>query len=138
MTNFLSKITGKGMSHRGEEPIAISIQEHLVHLLNMRQGRTQHLEGYGLPDIHEIYFNLPGSLEVLATRIRETIERYEPRLTAVRVDQLEKPDRDADQFRVTYRISGQVIEGSSVSKLTFRTEVARDGRAITSLVRQYG
>jgi len=138
MANFLSKITGRGMDSHEEEGLAVSIQQHLVHLLNMRQGRTEHLEGYGLPDIHEIYFNLPGSLEVLAKRIEETVVRYEPRLTRVAVNQLEGPDPDGDSFRVTYKISGEVVEGSHVSRLTFRTEVARDGHAVTSLVSQYG
>ena len=104
----------------------------------MRQGRTEHLDGYGLPDIHEIYFNLPGSLEVLAGRIKDTVARYEPRLTEVSVQLLEGPDPDGDAFRVTYKINGLVVEGSHVSKLSFRTEVARDGRAVTSLVSRYG
>ncbi|MDJ0838739.1 MAG: type VI secretion system baseplate subunit TssE [Acidobacteriota bacterium] len=136
--NFLSKITGRAMEGSRSEDLAVSIQEHLVHLLNIRQGRTQHLEDYGLPDIHEIYYNLPGSLKNLAERIEKTIKKYEPRLSGVRVRQENRAGYDDDEFSVTYRITGEVVEGTRVSRLTFRTEVARDGHATMDLVKQYG
>jgi len=136
--NFLSKIIGKGVDH-GSEDLASSIQAHLVHLLNVRQGKTEHLEGYGLPDIHEIYYNLPGSLNQLAERIKETVRRYEPRLSHVEVSLVSEANLSSlEEFRATYRISGEVVEGSRVSRLSFQTELERDGRAHTQLVTQYG
>ena len=136
--SFLSKISGQEMDSGGED-LAVSIQTHLVHLLNIRQGKTEHLEGYGLPDIHEVYYNLPGSLEVLAKRIQQTVERYEPRLRNVEVClAAETNPSSLDEFRATYRISGEVGEGSEVSHLTFRTELERDGHAHTQLVKRYG
>ena len=132
-TNFLSVIRGNAQERNDD--LAISIQAHLTLLLNTRRGMSPHLHHYGLPDIHSIYESLPHSLEELAGEIRETIMTYEPRLKKVNVD-LASTERD--NFRVTYKISGEIIQGSSVSRLTFETEVLRDGRSQTSLVRRYG
>ena len=132
-TNFLSII--RGSAGEQYDDLAISIQAHLTQLLNTRRGMTPHLHHYGLPDIHSIYESLPHSLERLAEEIRETILKYEPRLGKVKVSLVSS---ERDNFRVTYRISGEVARGSSISTLTFETEVLRDGRANTSLVHRYG
>ncbi len=132
--NILSAITGR-TGEDWEDDLAVSIQAHLTQLLNSRRGMTPHLTHYGLPDIHYVYYSLPQSLEKLAGEIKDTITRYEPRLTAVAVSFV---SASTDTFRATYRISGEVAEGSRVSRLTFETEVLRDGRAQTSLVTQYG
>ena len=132
-SNFLSKITG--MATGQEEDLAVSIQAHLSQLLNTRRGMVPHLDGYGLPDIHYVYYSLPHSLKRLAEEIRQTIVHYEPRLRKVDVQLV---SASAETFHATFRISGEVAEGSRVSRLTFETEVLRDGRANTSLVTQYG
>jgi len=133
-SNILSTITGRAEAG-SQDDLAVSIQAHLTQLLNSRRGMTPHLSHYGLPDIHYVYYSLPHSLEKLAGEIKETIIRYEPRLTAVSVTFV---SASSDSFRATYRIAGEVAEGSRVSRLTFETEVLRNGRAETSLVTQYG
>lgn len=131
--NFLSKITGHAM--RESDDLATSIQAHLTLLLNTRHGMTPNLPAFGLPDIHYVYYSLPHSLKHLGEEIRQTVLRYEPRLQKVKVNLV---SADAGTFRATYRISGEVVEGSHVSRLTFETEVLRDGHANTQLVTQYG
>lgn len=132
--NLLAKITGRADSHTDED-LAVSIQSHLTQLLNNRWGMTPHLENYGLPDIHYVYYSLPHSLISLGDHIRQTITRYEPRLRKVQVT---RAGEASDDFRVTYRITGEVISGSGASKLTFETEVLRDGQTRISLSTQYG
>ena len=131
--NFLSKITGTVTGQ--EEDLAVSIQAHLSQLLNTRRGMTPHLNRYGLPDIHYVYYSLPHSLNRLAEEIKQTVTDYEPRLHKVSVVFV---SASAETFHATFRISGEVAEGSRVSRLTFETEVLRDGRANTSLVTHYG
>ena len=131
--NFLSKITGTVTDH--EEDMAVSIQAHLSQLLNTRREMAPHLAHYGLPDIHHVYYSLPYSLNRLAEEIKQTVTHYEPRLREVEVKLV---STSAETFHATFRISGEVAEGSKVSRLTFETEVLRDGRANTSLVTQYG
>jgi len=131
--DFLNKI--KFGPLREEDDLAASIQSHLALLLNTRRGMTPHLEAFGLPDIHYVYYSLPQSLERLADEIKRTIESYEPRLRRVTVTLV---SASTDTFRATYRIAGEVVEGSKVSNLTFQTEVRRNGRAHTDLVERHG
>lgn len=137
MSHFLSKIRG---NHGGdEENLAASIQAHLVHLLNVRQGMTPHLKDYGLPDIQEVFYKLPGSLDTLADNIRQTVTTYEPRLSNVKVRLISDTKLESlEDFRATYQITADLIEGARVSRLQFDTEVERDGRANTRLVNRYG
>jgi len=129
--NFLKKIMGESLRRREEENLSESIRENLRHLLNTRQGMVVHLADYGLPDVHKMFQSLPKSLEALGTEIRDVIIKYEPRLqnVAVRLSQ-----RAADTFRATFIITAEVREGSRTSKLTFKTEVLRDGAAETYVV----
>ncbi len=131
--SLLSKITGQAMEDHAH--MAVSIQAHLTQLLNTRRGMTPHLHDYGLPDIHSVYYSLPHSLKRLADEIKQTIKCYEPRLGNVQVQLV---STSTENFRALFRISGEVREGSRISRLTFETEVLQDGRANTSLVTQYG
>ena len=91
----------------------ISIKEHLGLLLNTRRGSIKHLPDYGLPDISEICDNMPESLDMLQKAIKETVEKYEPRLTRVRVVEHEDPEASTTAFRVSFDLVAHVIGGST-------------------------
>ncbi|CAM2067569.1 type VI secretion system baseplate subunit TssE [Sulfidibacter corallicola] len=129
--NFMDVITGGERYHRD---LAESIQEHLALLLNNRKGMTAHLPDFGLPDIHYVYYSLPQSLENLGSEIKRTIEKFEPRLKRVEV---RLQDTSHETFRATYRVTGEIKENGRVSKLTFHTDVLRDGSAETAVVNPY-
>jgi len=61
------------------------IQTHLMQLLNTRQGSVAYLPDYGMPDLNEIYQQLPESLGFLIENVKKLIERYEPRLNQITV-----------------------------------------------------
>lgn len=124
--NFLKKIMGESLRRQDAENLSESIRENLVHLLNARQGMVTHLPDFGLPDVHQMFQSLPKSLEALGADIRDVILKYEPRLQNVDV---RLRQRAQDTFRATFIITAEVREGSRISKLTFRTEVLRDGAA---------
>jgi type VI secretion system lysozyme-like protein len=60
------------------------IVDHLNWLLNTRRDRHPQLEGFGMPDLHE-YLTRADPEMAVALELRRVIERYEPRLTRVRV-----------------------------------------------------
>ena len=67
-----------------------SIKTHLTRLLNSRQGSLQHMPGYGLPDVTDIYQGLPYSIDNLIAATKTAIEKYEPRLKNVIVSAINK------------------------------------------------
>lgn len=88
-----------------------SVVSHLGYLFNTRRGSLQHLPDYGLPDVAEVYRDMPDSVEPLRTAIREVVERYEPRLKRVRVEQA---DTDLHAMRLVFIVSGQTVGGDRV------------------------
>lgn len=62
-----------------------SIMSNLNRLFNTRRGSIAHLPDYGLPDISEIYQDIPDSIAKLQNAIVDAVQHYEPRLRRVRV-----------------------------------------------------
>jgi type VI secretion system protein len=88
-----------------------SVVSHLGHLFNTRRGSLAHLPDYGLPDVAEVYRDMPDSVEPLRTAIREAVERYEPRLKRVRVEQA---GTDVHAMRLVFIVSGQTAGGDRI------------------------
>jgi type VI secretion system protein len=89
----------------------VSIMDHLNRLFNTREGSLVHLKDYGLPDISEIYRKMPHGIEELQKAIKRTVEKYEPRLTKVKVTPRET---DAQDFRLVFILSGELAEGGGL------------------------
>ena len=94
-----------------------SILSNLDRLFNTRRGSIQHLPDYGLPDITEIYRDIPDSVEKLQNAILNAVQRYEPRLRRIRIQpqpidpfamrlefllMAELPDRRPVRFQTTF------------------------------------
>lgn len=65
----------------------LSIISNLTYLFNTRSGSLPHLLNYGLPDITEIYRDIPDSVAKLQRAIKGAVDQFEPRLRRVRVEQ---------------------------------------------------
>lgn len=94
-----------------------SIIANLDRLFNSRRDGLAHLPDFGLPDVSQIYRDMPESIGGLTRAIQALVERYEPRLSRVRVEHqdtdpyamqlefllsAELPDRSPVQFRTTF------------------------------------
>jgi len=88
-----------------------SIHDHLIRLLNARQGVLQHMPDYGLPDLDQMYQELPYSEQDIAFSVKKVIEKYEPRLVNVRV---QPRKRDVQNCVVRMEISGQLKDGAFI------------------------
>ena len=106
-----------GRAGDGDDALVQSVIDNLGRLLNTRRGSVGHLPGYGLPDLTEIYRDVPESIEALRRAVREAVEAYEPRLRRVRVTHEasdpyemqivlvlhgELPDRQRIELRTTF------------------------------------
>jgi len=97
----------------------MSIIDNLNRLFNTRRNSLAHLPDYGLPDITQVYRDLPYSIDGLRAAIKEIIEKYEPRLRRVRVEKQEK--EDAFDMRVSFIVSGELFKGQKVQFQTIFT-----------------
>ncbi len=99
-----------------------SIVDNLSRLFNTRRGSVAHLPDYGLPDITQVYRDLPLSLDSLRAAIKQVVEKYEPRLRRVRVEQqVQGPEAKFD-MRVTFIVSGELQQGQKVQfQTTFKS-----------------
>ena len=122
-------LLGGGGASVGESGGTVeAVLEHLDLLLNTRQGSVGHLSDYGLPDISEVYQSFPQSIEMLRRAIKNTIEKYEPRLENVQVRTVDPGDVERDAFRATYQVTGYIAAGDGRSKVRFNTTVSDTGK----------
>ncbi len=132
--SFRHQITGLG-SESGSENLEASIQAHLLLLFNTRRYSVPYLPDYGLPDIHETFQGNLAAQDELAESIRQVLQKFEPRLKDVTVKRLPDPEQKA---RLNFAVEGKIIDGSRESKLSFQTQVQRDGRYTTTKDVRYG
>lgn len=103
------------------------IVSHLNWLLNSRRDRHPHLPDYGMPDLHD-YLTSPDPASAIAIEMRKIIERYEPRLTGVRVSPESEQDGPfKESFYIKFIIEA-VLAGEE-TRLEFHetAEVSRGG-----------
>lgn len=84
-----------------EKKWRLSILENLKKILQSRQGSLEHLPDFGIPDIFQVYIESGYSFEPLKKKIRDTILKYEPRISGVRI---EEPHLDRNNMHITLRI----------------------------------
>ena len=94
-----------------------SIIDNLSRLFNSRRGSIAHLPDYGLPDISQVYRDLPYSIDGLRVAIKQVVEKYEPRFRRVRVEKLQGREYEFD-MRVSFILTGELRQGQ---KVQFRT-----------------
>ena len=101
------------------------VRNHLALLLNTRMGSVPDLPDYGLPDVSTFYTDYPGSLAELRGLVLRVVEKYEPRLSNVRVKLLES---DATEFRASFLISGEMDQEGETVAVQYRTTISNNGQ----------
>lgn len=66
----------------------LSVMENLRRILNTRAGSLKHLPDFGLPDLTNVYRNLPASSHQLKKTMEATLLIYEPRITGIDIEVL--------------------------------------------------
>lgn len=113
--------------HTGENPrLALtSIVEHLQLILNTKQGSVPIGLDYGLPDLTELLRSYPDSIRDFERSIRSTIQKYEPRLTMVRVKLV---PQDEDPFVLNFQISARLIHNNRKMGIVLHSSINEDGK----------
>jgi len=103
-----------------------SIIDNLTRLFNTRRDSIAHLPDYGLPDISQVYRDLPYSIDGLRLAIKNVVEKYEPRFRNVRVEKQEKNKDEEFDMRVSFIVTGEILKGQ---KVQFQTTFASNDLA---------
>ncbi len=80
---------------------------------------------YGIPTLSEMVHSFPESTAILSRAIRQSIEKYEPRLKRVRVGISEIDD---DPMNVHFDISADLVTADEKAAIRLQTRVDADGR----------
>jgi type VI secretion system protein len=106
-----------------DQVLVQSVQDHLARLLNARQGVLSHLPDYGLPDITQIYGDLPYAVSDLRIAIEQCITKFEPRVKHVTVVSL---PNDRAKGVVILEIQATLLNGF---KARYKTYLKSEGDA---------
>lgn len=114
-------IDGRSLSSVSEDRHHfLSVMSNLNRLFNTRQGSVKHLPGYGLPDISSVYREAPRSIDGLRRAIKESVQKYEPRLRRVHVKHKET---DTYDMRLVFILTAELKDGERVQfETTFESQ----------------
>jgi type VI secretion system protein len=97
-----------------------SILGNLGRLFNTRRGTLPHVPEFGLPDSSDVSRAAPAEVESIRRAIRESVERFEPRLRRVRVD------RDMSDPSSPYLVFLMSAEIAQFGRVQFQTTIRTD------------
>ena len=110
--SLFERLGGDTLQRVGLTPEAsalASVAAHLAKMLSTRAGSVQTLPDYGVPDLNNMNQSLHESLSQARRAIEHFIERYEPRLSRVRVVSM---PREHNPLRLAFNIEGLLeVEG---------------------------
>ncbi|MBF0349538.1 MAG: type VI secretion system baseplate subunit TssE [SAR324 cluster bacterium] len=106
------------------ERLRSSVSNHLIRLLNTKQGTVSGDPEYGLPD----FSNLPGNFispetEAIKEKIKELIETYEPRLKDVAVS---FEGSSGQEMALKFGLSATIYHMEHIIPFRMRTRMRSD------------
>jgi len=100
-----------------------SILNHLKVLLNARQGGSPSAEQFGIPDFADIVHSFPVAIQTIQRAIKDSIQRFEPRLVQVNVRHV----TSENPLVLRYEITAQALRGNSRVPLKLTTQISAGG-----------
>lgn len=97
-----------------------SVLRHLRKMMNTRHGHAPAQPDYGIPDLNEFMFSMPESIGPMRKAVQTAIEKYEPRLTNVKVTWV--PDED-DPLNIRFEIVARLRTDKEDVPISFTTNV---------------
>ncbi len=102
-----------------------SVLDHLQRILNTRQGSTPIADDYGIPDFTNLMSGYPESKRFIERSIRQTIQKYEPRLQGVRIAFLPQQE---DVLNLSFQISARLVLDDLKDPVVFESVLDAGGR----------
>ena len=110
-----------------EDPKKIidSVIRHLQKVLNTRQGWVPIAADYGMPDFNAVLQSDTGGPGEVEKLIRQTIQKYEPRLGGIRVRYV--PLENA-VLSLNFEIHARLEHGDTEYPVVLESQLGQDGR----------
>lgn len=102
-----------------------SVAEHLTRMCNVRQGSVTVAPDYGMPNLNDLLSQFPDALNIIRKALQNSVEKYEPRLTRVKVLQIANED---DPFDLRFKISARLVLDEEDRTVSFEALVGPSGR----------
>ena len=102
-----------------------SVLKHLQRMLNTRQGSVPIAEDYGVCDFTDFACAYPDSIRDFERSIRQTIQKFEPRLKAVRVSLIPS---DEDLLSLRFHIVARLATDEKNIPVLFESVLDSDGK----------
>lgn len=118
------KLPARTLSENTHE-LTRSILKRLRLLLNSRQGLAPAQMDLGIPEPSEVAHSFPEAIGRMQRAMLASIEKYEPRLTAVKAMHVESED---DQFTLRFQITAQLATAKERTYVCFDTLLDASGR----------
>ena len=106
------------------QQLADSILRHLQRMLNTRQGHALIQSEYGMPDVVELRHTLPEMINEARRAIRNSIEKFEPRLRNVDVTYVPSED---NVLNLKFEITAELVTEKEEASVWFETAVSPSG-----------
>lgn len=119
---LLARLASSSPSRTSDE--VQSIIGNLRAILNTRLGDSPAAADFGVVDLSDLYHDFPDATQYLQRSIRDTIQKYEPRLTSVRV----RPAPSDDPLTLAFDISARLTNDRKRGLVRVRTQLNRGGR----------
>jgi type VI secretion system protein len=102
-----------------------SVLGHLERILNTRRGGVPIADDYGMPDFTDFRYTYPDSLREVERAIRQMLQKYEPRLKAVRINFVPQED---DLLSLRFQINARLAADGENIPVLFESLLDADGR----------
>jgi len=109
---------------RNPRRVISSILSHLHLILNTRMGSVEIAEDYGIQDVTHFIRSFPETVHEFEESIRQTITKYEPRLTSVYVELI---NTGQDDFTIHFQISAKLKDMDDSDYVFFESIVDSKG-----------
>ncbi len=102
-----------------------SVRRNLTRLLNARAEMSQAAPDYGLPALADVTSASSDYVQRMQDAIRSTIDKYEPRLRAIRVSLMEDA---GDAHTLAFRVDATLRAETGDHRVWYQTQFAASGR----------
>jgi type VI secretion system protein len=104
----------------------LSVSEHLVRMLNTRQGACLTCPDYGLIEVSEVLYDFPDAIGIVQRALKNSIQIYEPRLKNVQVRHIK--NEALHELVLQFEITAQVhLPDGRRQSMRFATTVDGSG-----------